>query len=409
MYRAATYNVAIDSHYREQKGLIVQKKRSVIVVMVLACLVLVGLAVDGYPQQKTDTLQSPDKQQPPTAQRPFPKRPKNLGAGLEVLADLSVTPFTYDGPCPATFTLKGYISTNKATTVQYKLVRSDGVVTKPVTLTFDKPGRQEVTATWQMGDLTALPTFSGWAFLEVVYPLTRKMQSNTVFPKGTCTGQGKAAPESLPGQPTAQQGQLVMQSPLGQQPGAKGTTVLDSPLGEQAGPKAQSSVDSPLGPQTVQQGPLVAGKEDCVTFDPATMTVQHAQGRWTVASGPYVLFSFGLDKVEAENALAIIKQYKMNQSCFVGRPKPLFHYMLAGGSSPMGPFKGEDCRSFDPATTTVQQVKDTWKIVDRNNVLFDFGADRAQAEQSLTIIKKYGFTHSCMMARSRVDFLYLRK
>jgi hypothetical protein len=83
--------------------------------------------------------------------------------------------------------------------------------------------------------------------------------------------------------------------------------------------------------------------------------------------------------------------------------------MLAGNGAPIGPFSGEDCLSFNPDTMGVRQIKDNWKIIDGDSPLFDFVTNKTDADQAMAIIKKYGFTHSCMMARGRVDFLYLRK
>jgi len=39
------------------------------------------------------------------------------------------------------------------------------------------------------------------------------------------------------------------------------------------------------------------------------------------------MFDFGSKKAEADKALAIIKKYGFNKSCFVGRPDPSFQYM----------------------------------------------------------------------------------
>ena len=151
------------------------------------------------------------------------------------------------------------------------------------------------------------------------------------------------------------------------------------------------------------------GKEDCISFNPATTTVQQIQGSWKVVDGSHWMFDFGSKKDEAERALAIIKHYRMSQSCFVGRPQPSFQYMLVGGNAPAGSFAGEDCVSFNPATTTVQQIQGSWKVVDGSHWIFDFGGKENEARQTLAIIKKYGFTKSCYVGRPGPSFSYLRK
>jgi hypothetical protein len=169
-------------------------RRKALIIALLPCLILLGLTVIGHSQPKSDSPQTPEVQQSPPAEKPYPTSPRKLGAGLQVIADLSVSPLTYTGPCPAVFNFKGLINVNKPTTVSYKFVRSDGVHTEANTLTFEKPGRQEVTTTWQFGDGTAPATFSGAVFMEVVYPVNVKIRSNAAYFKGSCTGpQGSPA------------------------------------------------------------------------------------------------------------------------------------------------------------------------------------------------------------------------
>jgi hypothetical protein len=151
------------------------------------------------------------------------------------------------------------------------------------------------------------------------------------------------------------------------------------------------------------------GKEDCISFNPATTAVQQIQGSWKIVDGSHWMFDFGNNESEARKALAIIQKYRMNQSCFVGRPNPSFQYMLVSGNAPVGALGGEDCVSFNPATTTVQQIQGSWKIVDGSHWMFDFGANKAEADQALAIIKKYGFTHSCYVGRPGPSFTYLRR
>jgi len=71
--------------------------------------------------------------------------------------------------------------------------------------------------------------------------------------------------------------------------------------------------------------------------------------------------------------------------------------------------KGEDCVGFNPHTIEVKQVQGSWKIVDGNHWMFDFGSNRDEAEQSAAIIRKYGFTQSCFVGRPGPSFTYLRR
>jgi hypothetical protein len=424
-----------------------QEERTLISINVLVCLFVIIFSANVYSQQKSGGPQGLETQQ-------NSEEPKNLGSwprrdaiSIEVLADLSVSPLTYSGSCPAIFTFKGRITANRKTAVQYKFIRSDGVQTEVKTLAFAKPGPQEVTYIWQLGDPVTLPAFSGAVMMEVVFPINKKIRTNEASFRGSCTSSGQPATMSFPMPKTTQQGSVMPQGPSLPAPTPQGASMPQSlpmpqpappgspvpqglpipkpaPSGSpmpqnlpmpQPAPSGSSMPQSLPGPQSfppqqmVQQVPFAKPSEDCLFFNPATTKVQQSQGRWRVADGANILFDLATDKIEAENALAIIQHYKLNQSCFAGRPKPFFHFMLAGGFPPVGPFPGEDCRSFNPVTTKVQQIKGSWKIVDGSQTLFDFGPNKADADQSLAIIRNYGFTHTCMMARGSLDFLYLRK
>jgi len=148
--------------------------------------------------------------------------------------------------------------------------------------------------------------------------------------------------------------------------------------------------------------------EACVAFNPATVGLEEINGRWKIVDDSHWLFDFGSDRVSARKALQVIAHYRMNRSCFVGRPDPSFAYLLAKGGVPEGPMAGEDCVTFDPATIRVSKIKNRWKIVDGRHWLFDFGSNATDARRALAVIKRYGFTRSCFVGRPR-GFTYLRR
>jgi hypothetical protein len=67
----------------------------------------------------------------------------------------------------------------------------------------------------------------------------------------------------------------------------------------------------------------------------------------------------------------------------------------------------EDCVSFNPRTVNVLLIKGSWKILDGSHSLFDFGKNKAEAEQALRIIKHYGMNQSCFVGRPQPSFQYL--
>ena len=78
-------------------------------------------------------------------------------------------PFDYSGTCPVLITFRGRISVaGGGGTVSYKWIRNDGASAPVQTLTFDSPGSQDVTDTWNLGD--AGMNYSGWEALQVFDP-----------------------------------------------------------------------------------------------------------------------------------------------------------------------------------------------------------------------------------------------
>jgi len=151
-------------------------------------------------------------------------------------------------------------------------------------------------------------------------------------------------------------------------------------------------------------------KEDCIAFNPNNIAVNQVNGSWKIVEGGnHWMFDFGNKANEARRAFQIIKNYRMNKSCFVGRPQPSFTYLLVNNLAPSGSVSGEDCVAFNPATTTVNKINNRWKIVDGNHWRFDFDNNKSEAEQSLAIIQKYQFTRSCFVGRPNASFSYLRK
>jgi len=152
-----------------------------------------------------------------------------------------------------------------------------------------------------------------------------------------------------------------------------------------------------------------AGGEDCISFNPDSAQVRNVGGRWKIVDGSHWMFDFGSKRNEALRALKIIKHYRMNQSCFVGRPNPSFQYMLCSGRAPHGGTPGEDCIEFNPNNIQVRNVNGSWKIVDGSHWMFDFGHKEQEARKAFRIIKKYRFRFSCFVGRPNPSFTYLKR
>jgi hypothetical protein len=77
---------------------------------------------------------------------------------------------------------------------------------------------------------------------------------------------------------------------------------------------------------------------------------------------------------------------------------------VGGGASP-----SEDCVGFTPGNLRVANIGGRWKIVDGSHWVGDFGSNRAAADQGLAIIRRYGFTMQCFVARPNPPMTYWRR
>ena len=66
--------------------------------------------------------------------------------------------------------------------------------------------------------------------------------------------------------------------------------------------------------------------EDCLAFDPASLSVRPDGAGWLLTSGRSRMKTFP-NQAEAERALQVIGAYGFTQTCYVGRPDPSLTYL----------------------------------------------------------------------------------
>jgi hypothetical protein len=82
--------------------------------------------------------------------------------------------------------------------------------------------------------------------------------------------------------------------------------------------------------------------------------------------------------------------------------------MLRGALSPTGAMPGEDCISFNPATLSIRQEGSQYLLTDGASRMFMF-PNRTEAEQTVAMIRKYGFTKTCYVGRPNASLQYMRR
>lgn len=182
--------------------------------------------------------------------------------------------------------------------------------------------------------------------------------------------------------------------------GSRWTRVNPAPLAITT-PRAQ--------PQMAMRPPEMALQEDCIGLNPAKVSLSQINNSWKIVEGSHWLFDFGSKRDEARQAERVLRHYRMDKSCFVGRPQPSLTYLLAGDRAPRGPMPGEDCIGFNLDNVAVIEANGRWKLADGSHWLFDFGSNKVEAGQALAVLRKHGFSHACYVGRPQPSFSYLRR
>lgn len=147
--------------------------------------------------------------------------------------------------------------------------------------------------------------------------------------------------------------------------------------------------------------------EDCVGFTPGALRVQNVGGRWKIVEGTHYVADFGSNRAAAEQGLAIILRYGFTSQCFVARPNAEMTYWRRGERVPsLATGTGEDCLAVNPANVQARNVGGAWKVVQGNQWMLDFGANREGAEQAVRVIQTHNLNRQCFVSRPNPPMTY---
>ena len=150
-------------------------------------------------------------------------------------------------------------------------------------------------------------------------------------------------------------------------------------------------------------------REDCVGFNLDSVSVKFIEGDWKIVSGNQWLFDFGNQEQQARRALDIIYYYRMDATCYAGRPHAPMFYLLSSGQPPIGSMPGEQCEFFNLGGISLSQRGEFWSILSGTQVLFDFGNREKGAKQGMLAFRHYGFSYRCIVGSTGASFQYLRR
>jgi hypothetical protein len=155
--------------------------------------------------------------------------------------------------------------------------------------------------------------------------------------------------------------------------------------------------------------------------------VRKVYGGWEVWAGHKQLRSFGDNETVARDVARVVRDLRPTEWITIGGPKPVIEYGLTNGRpavagvAPTGdgkPAAGTQTdevthasgfgpgiagvgpkfvQSIDLRTARAEAIRGAWCIHDDDNILCNFGPDRASAEQAIAVIRKYGFNRVGMV------------
>jgi hypothetical protein len=161
-------------------------------------------------------------------------------------------------------------------------------------------------------------------------------------------------------------------------------------------------------PTETPAGATQLPSEDCLAFSTDAVTVRADGERWLLTDGRSRMAVFDV-RTEASRTLEVIREYGLDDHCFIGRPGASLEYWLADDRAPRGPMAGEDCTPFDPANLRpVANSAGGTTLADGSHLVMAF-PNREEAAEALAVIRHHGFTRYCFVGRPDPSMTYLRR
>lgn len=168
-----------------------------------------------------------------------------------------------------------------------------------------------------------------------------------------------------------------------------------------------STASSPKGSPAAPSWPT---PEDCVSYNPANVTVNYAAGIYQINDGSKVVMRLHGGPGETVGAQGLALAQRFRKHCYLGRNNSredknayIFDYWRdASGKTPAIPDEEDACSNYDRNNLTVEDMGggQGWRVKEHDHVLhvFDNGAD---ARNGKLVAAKYG--HICFIGRSNDD------
>jgi len=131
--------------------------------------------------------------------------------------------------------------------------------------------------------------------------------------------------------------------------------------------------------------------EDKFPLDAGSVMLKRLGGSWQVWAGQRLVRDLGNDETSAKDVTRLLRELRPTEWARIGSPRPVVEYGLINGRPPVVGGFPKMTTPIDRRAVRVEAVKGVWCLRDDDCILFNFGANRADAEQALAVVRKYGF------------------
>lgn len=147
------------------------------------------------------------------------------------------------------------------------------------------------------------------------------------------------------------------------------------------GVKPLTPSDVPL-PQAENKRPIEAGR----------ITAKRDNGTWQVWAGQQMFRDFGSSEANTTDFVRTLRVMGVTEWVTIGSgTRPVVEYGLVNGLPSVVPGFPKGVTSIDHKKLRVEAMKGVWVVRDDENLHFNFGLNRPDADQTVAVIQKYGF------------------
>jgi hypothetical protein len=148
---------------------------------------------------------------------------------------------------------------------------------------------------------------------------------------------------------------------------------------------------APTPPPLTLGQPPQGPQANLTTFDYHAAEVRWVTHHWELFANGTRIKDLGPREFEAREALRLIRDLRLTQRGTIGSPQPIMEYWLCDGNAPRHYGGSIQALPIDPASLRVEQVQGQWCVRDERRAFFNFGVRRAEAEQTLGVLRQYNF------------------